>query len=52
MIEEDKLILRWQEIMFRWGVLGADTNVYMALRHAIREYNKVEEVKLQELAKG
>ena len=42
MINEDNLILEWMNTMASEGIESVDTNVLMALRHAIRRYNQDE----------
>ena len=48
MIKEDELILCWMNTMYARGRKSVDTDVYMALRFAIREYNQTEEDNQQE----
>ena len=42
MIDEETLILRWINTMLKEGIKTVDTDTYLALRYAIREYNLYE----------
>ncbi len=39
MIDEEKLILGWMQTAQREGIDDVDITIYMALRHAIQQYN-------------